>query len=59
MSDDGAQLRLANYLSHMLEAAQLAREYVRGVSKDEFLKDRRTQQAIVLNLPLRRRKCIS
>jgi uncharacterized protein with HEPN domain len=49
MSDDGAQARIDNYLTHMLEAAQLARQYVQGVSKDEFLKDRRTQQAVVLN----------
>jgi len=34
----------------MLEAAQLARQYVQGVPKDEFLTDRRTQQAVVLNL---------
>jgi uncharacterized protein with HEPN domain len=50
MSDDEAQARLDNYLSHMLEAAQLARQYVEGVSKDDFLSDRRTQQAVVLNL---------
>jgi hypothetical protein len=50
MSDDEAQARLDNYLGHMLEAAQLARQYVEGVSKDEFLTDRRTQQAVVLNL---------
>jgi hypothetical protein len=50
MSDDEAQARLGNYLSHMLEAAQLARQYVQGVPKDEFLTDRRTQQAVVLNL---------
>jgi uncharacterized protein with HEPN domain len=50
MSDDEAKARLGNYLSHMLEAAQLARQYVQGVSKDEFLTDRRTQQAVVLNL---------
>jgi uncharacterized protein with HEPN domain len=50
MSDDEAQARLDNYLGHMLEAAQLARQYVQGVSKDEFLTDRRTQQAVVLNL---------
>jgi uncharacterized protein with HEPN domain len=50
MSDDEAKARLDNYLSHMLEAAQLARQYVQGVSKDEFLTDRRTQQAVVLNL---------
>jgi uncharacterized protein with HEPN domain len=34
----------------MLEAVRLAREYVVGISKDDFLQDRRTQQAIVLNL---------
>jgi hypothetical protein len=45
MSDDEAQARLDNYLSHMLEAAHLARQYVQDVSKHEFLKDRRTQQA--------------
>jgi uncharacterized protein with HEPN domain len=50
MSDDEAQARLDNYLGHMLEAVQLARQYVQGVSKDEFLADRRTQQAVVLNL---------
>ena len=50
MSDDEAQARLDNYLGHMLEAAQLAGQYVQGVSREEFLKDRRTQQAIVLNL---------
>lgn len=50
MREDEAQPRLENYLSHMLEATQLARQYVQGMSKDEFLKDRRTQQAVVLNL---------
>jgi hypothetical protein len=34
MSEDEAQARLGNYLSHMLEAAQLARQYVQGVPKD-------------------------
>jgi hypothetical protein len=34
----------------MLEAARLAREYVRGVVKADVLNDRRTQQAVVLNL---------
>jgi uncharacterized protein with HEPN domain len=50
MSDDEAQARLDNYLGHMLEAVELARQYVEGVSKDKFLADRRTQQAVVLNL---------
>ena len=50
MTDDESRLRLADYLSHMLEAVRLAREYVAGILKDDFLKDRRTQQAVVLNL---------
>lgn len=50
MSGDEAQSRLDDYLSHMLEAARLAREYLQGVGKEDFLKDRRTQQAVVLNL---------
>ncbi|MDB6091051.1 MAG: hypothetical protein JWN85_3835 [Gammaproteobacteria bacterium] len=34
----------------MLEATRLAREYVQGVAEPDFLQDRRTQQAVVLNL---------
>jgi uncharacterized protein with HEPN domain len=45
MTNDEARLRLADYLSHMLEAARLAREYVEDVVKADFLNDRRTQQA--------------
>ena len=50
MSTADPSLKLGDYLSHMLEAAQLAREYVRGLGRDDFLRDRRTQQAVVLNL---------
>jgi uncharacterized protein with HEPN domain len=50
MTNDESRLRLADYLSHMMEGVRLAREYVAGISKDDFLKDRRTQQAVVLNL---------
>jgi len=42
--------RIADYLNHVAEAARLAREYVAGMSQAECLKDRRTQQAVVLNL---------
>jgi uncharacterized protein with HEPN domain len=34
----------------MLEAAPLASTYVEGMAKAEFLVDRRTQQAVILNL---------
>lgn len=43
MNNDESRLRLADYLSHMLEGVRLAREYVAGISKDDFFKDRRTQ----------------
>ncbi len=50
MSDDEAQARRDNHKNHMLEAAQLARQYVQGMAKEECLTDRRTQQAVVLSL---------
>ena len=36
MSDDEAQARLDNYLSHMLEAVQLARQCAQSVSKGAY-----------------------
>ena len=42
--------RLPDYLDHMLEAAQQAFGYVEGLDKDGFLVDKRTQQAVILNL---------
>lgn len=44
------QNRLFDYLGHMPEAAQLVCSYVEGMNKDEFLADKRTQQAIILNI---------
>lgn len=44
--------RVADCLDHMLEAALQACAYVEGLSKEEFLGDKRTQQAVVLNLIL-------
>lgn len=43
-------LRQADYLSHMLEAASLAQGYLEGMSKPDFLEDKRTQQAVILNV---------
>jgi uncharacterized protein with HEPN domain len=34
----------------MLEAAQLASSYVQPLGKDDFLADKRTQQAVIMNL---------
>lgn len=42
--------RLTDYLDHMLEAARLACSYTEGIGKDEFLADKRTQQAVIMNL---------
>jgi uncharacterized protein with HEPN domain len=46
MSDD----RLSDYLGHMLEGAQQACSYVEGLSRTDFLADKRTQQAEILNI---------
>ena len=42
--------RLADYLDHIQQAATDARSFVQGLAKDDFLTDRRTQQAVVMSL---------
>ena len=42
--------RLADYLDHMRQAATDACAFVRGLIKDDFLADKRTQQAVVMSL---------
>lgn len=42
--------RLPDYLDHMLEATQQACSYTEGLSKEDFMADKRTQQAVILNL---------
>ena len=44
--------RVPDYLDHMLEAALQACAYVEGSTKEEFLADKRTQQAVILNIIL-------
>ena len=41
---------LPDYIDHMLQAAQDACGFVQGIGKDEFLSDRRTQNAVVMSL---------
>jgi uncharacterized protein with HEPN domain len=41
--------RLPDYIDHMLEAVGQACSYVEGMPKLDFLEDKRTQQAVVLN----------
>jgi len=42
--------RLPDYIEHMLTAINLVESYVDGMGKQYFLDDKRTQQAVVLNL---------
>jgi len=42
--------RQADYLEHMRQAAADACGFVDGVSKADFLADRRTQQAVIMSL---------
>ena len=42
--------RLLDYLGHMQQAALEACTFVEGLAKEDFLADRRTQQAVVMSL---------
>ena len=42
--------RIADYLDHMQQAAADACSFVEGLSKAEFLADKRTQQAVIMSL---------
>jgi uncharacterized protein with HEPN domain len=50
MSGDEDRLRVDDYLTHMLDAIRLVRSYTDGLSKAGFIEDKRTQQAVILNL---------
>jgi uncharacterized protein with HEPN domain len=42
--------RLAEYLDHIKHAAIDAQAFVKGMSKSDFLEDKRTQQAVVMSI---------
>lgn len=42
--------RLTDYLDHMRQAAHEACGFVEGLSKAEFINDKRTQLAVIMNL---------
>ena len=42
--------RLPDYLEHIQQAAADARSFVEGLAKDDFLTDKRTQQAVIMSL---------
>ena len=47
MSDERRQWE---HVEHMREAIRLALSYIDGLAKEDFLDDKRTQQAVILNL---------
>ena len=42
--------RLPDYLNHIQQAAADARSFVDGLTKEDFLADKRTQQAVIMSL---------
>lgn len=42
--------RLPDYLEHIRQAATDACSFIEGLGKDDFLSDKRTQQAVIMNL---------
>ena len=51
MSDENAP-RIGDCLERMIEAAEQACVYIEGLNKVDFVADKRTQQAVILNLIL-------
>ena len=49
---DASATRIGESLERMMEAAAQACAYVEGLSKVDFVADKRTQQAVILNLIL-------
>lgn len=50
MNAQQRKFRQLDYVGHMLEAIRLVRDYAEGISRDEFFADKKTQQAVVLNI---------
>jgi uncharacterized protein with HEPN domain len=42
--------RLPDYIEHIRQAAADAGSFVDGLDKDDFLADKRTQQAVIMSL---------
>jgi uncharacterized protein with HEPN domain len=45
-----SESRLPDYLDHIQQAALDAVSFVEGLSKDDFLTDKRTQRAVIMSL---------
>lgn len=50
MNSKRGQLRLADYVEHILGASERIQEYVHGETKDAFLRDQKTQDAVIRNV---------
>jgi hypothetical protein len=50
MSAPQEKLRQPDYVDHMLEAIRLIQGYVEGMRREEFLADRKTQEAVIMNI---------
>jgi len=44
------QLRHDDYVEHILDATRQVRSYVEGITKEIFLQDRKTQDAVILKI---------
>ena len=44
------EMRQIDYVTHMLEAIHLAMDYVEEMEREDFLDDKKTQQAVILNI---------
>jgi len=50
MSAKRRHLSVEDYIGHIEEAATLASDYVRDLSKSAFMEDKKTQQAVIYNI---------
>jgi len=50
MSAKQRHLSIEDYLNHIEESAALASSYIVGMTKESFLADRKTQQAVIYNI---------
>lgn len=50
MNVSSKHYRIQDYLGHIEEAATLACRYIQGLTKEGFIEDKRTQQAVIYNI---------
>lgn len=50
MNAQPTRLRKLDYVQHMVDAIRLVQSYVEGMTREAFLADKKTQQAVVLKI---------